>query len=473
MLIFIMLLASFVLHLAFAARAILRPAREPISKLVWIMIMFVFPFIGIVAYLLVGEVDLGPIRMAKIREVETALPKPPPLKSARKLPPSFEAAFRTASAVNALPMTSVTSAHLQENTNAAITAMIADIAQAKETVHVAFYIWLTDTNGTRIAQALIDAATRGVSVRAMADAMGSKDLIRSPLWIEMGKLGVKLKVMLPTRGDFLPLLTPRIDLRNHRKLAIIDCAITYIGSQNMADPEFLPKKQFGPWYDVLVRLSGPVALHQQYLFATDWMIEGGDDLSALFIEKSAPQAAGSAAQVFGTGPSLPVGSMSDNFSAALLAAQETVYITTPYFAPDSCLLQAIVATARRGVAVTIVVPMRNDEFFLGLIVRSYYEEMLGAGINIFEFPLGLLHAKTLVVDEKLTLFGSANMDRRSLELNYENNIVVYDVVLSKALRARQNEYISASKPINLADVQNYSLLKKLFYNVCATLSPIL
>ena len=473
MLISIMVLASFVLHLAFAARAILRPAREPISKLVWIMIMFVFPFIGIVAYLLVGEVDLGPTRMAKIREVETVLPKPPPLKSAHKLPPSFESTFRTASAVNGLPLTSMTSAHLQENTNAAVTAMIADIAQAKETVHVAFYIWLTDTNGTRIALALIDAATRGVSVRAMADAIGSKDLIRSPLWIEMGKLGVKLKVMLPTRVDFLPFLTSRIDLRNHRKLAIIDSAITYIGSQNMADPEFLPKKQFGPWYDVLVRLSGPVALHQQYLFATDWMIEGGDNLSSLFIEKSASRTTGSAAQVFGTGPSLPVGSMSDNFSAALLAAQETVYITTPYFAPDSCLLQAIVATARRGVAVTIVVPMRNDDFFLGLIARSYYEEMLGAGINIYEFPLGLLHAKTLVVDEKLSLFGSANMDRRSLELNYENNILVCDVVLSKMLRARQDEYISASTPITLADVQNYSLLKKLLYNLCATLSPIL
>ena len=468
-----MLLAGFVLHLAFAARAILRPAREPISKLVWIMILFVFPFIGIVAYLLVGEVDLGLIRTAKTREVETALPKPPHLKSARKLPPSFESTFRTASAVNGLPLTSVTSAHLQVNSNAAVTAMIADIAQAKETVHVAFYIWLTDTSGTRIASALIDAATRGVSVRAMADAIGSKELIRSPLWIEMSKLGVKLKVMLPTRVGILPLLTPRVDLRNHRKLAIIDSAITYIGSQNMADPEFLPKKQFGPWYDVLVRLSGPVALHQQYLFATDWMIEGGDDLSALFIGKGATRAAGSAAQVFGTGPSMPVGSMSDNFSAALLAAQETVYITTPYFAPDSCLLQAMVATARRGVAVTMVVPMRNDEFFLGLIVRSYYEEMLRAGINIFEFPLGLLHAKTLVVDEKLSLFGSANMDRRSLELNYENNILVCDVVLSKTLRARQDEYISARTPITLADVQNYSLLKKLFYNVCATLSPIL
>ena len=140
MLTLILLLAGFALHLAFAARAILRPAREPISKLVWIMIMFVFPFIGIVAYLLVGEVDLGPIRMAKIREVATVLPKPPPLKSAHKLPTSFESTFRTASAVNALPLTSVTSARLQENTNAAVTAMIADIAQAKETVHVAFYI---------------------------------------------------------------------------------------------------------------------------------------------------------------------------------------------------------------------------------------------------------------------------------------------------------------------------------------------
>ena len=473
MIISIILLASLALHLAVIVRAILRPAREPISKLAWIMVIFVFPFFGIVAYLLTGEVYLGSIRTAKIREVERAIPRPPPIQLAPKLPPSFESAFRTAAAVNGLPLTSVTSAQLQENSNAAVTAMIADIAQAKETVHVAFYIWLTDTNGNRMASALIDAATRGVSVRAMADANGSKDLIRSSLWIEMGNAGVKLKVMLPKRIGFLLHLTSRIDLRNHRKLAIIDSAITYIGSQNMADPEFLPKKQFGPWYDVLVRLSGPVALHQQYLFASDWMIEGGDDISATIIGKNAPKDAGSAAQVFGTGPSMPAGSMSDNFSATLLTAQETVYITTPYFAPDSRLIQTIIATARRGVAVTIVVPKRNDEFFLGAIARSYYEEMLRAGINIYEFPLGLLHSKTLVVDEKLSLFGSANMDRRSLELNYENNILVLDVALAKTLRVRQDEYISASTSITLADVQNYSLPRKLIYNICAILSPIL
>ena len=473
MLISILLLISLALHLAVVVRAILRPAREPISKLAWIMVIFVFPFFGIVAYLLTGEVYLGPSRTARIREVETALPKPPTIRSAPKLPPSFESAFRTAAAVNGLPLTLVASAQLQENTNAAVTALIADIAQAKDTVHVAFYIWLTDTNGTRMASALIDAATRGVSVRAMADANGSEELIRSSLWIEMGNAGVKLKVMLPKRIDFLLHRTSRIDLRNHRKLVIIDSAITYIGSQNMADPEFLPKKQFGPWYDVLVRFSGPVALHQQYLFATDWMTEGGDDLSSTLIAKNTAQHPGSAAQVFGTGPSLPVGSMSDNFSAVLLAAQETVYITTPYFAPDSSLFRAMIATARRGVAVTVVLPARNDEFFLGAVARSYYEEMLLAGIDIYEFPLGLLHSKTLVVDEKLSLFGSANMDRRSLELNYENNILVIDVALAKALRERQDEYISASTSITLTDVQNYSLLKKLLYNVCAILSPIL
>lgn len=337
MLISIFLLASCVLHLAFIVRAILRPAREPISKLAWVMVMFVFPFLGILAYLLMGEVNLGTVRLAKIQEVKTALPKPASLMNAVTLPSSFETAFRTASAVNGLPHMSVTSAHLQENSNAAITAMIADIAKATETVHVAFYIWLTDTNGTRIASALIGAVARGVTVRAMADAIGSKELIRSPLWIEMAKYGVKLKVMLPMPTGFLQRLFVRIDLRNHRKLAIIDSAITYIGSQNMADPEFLPKRQFGPWYDVMVRLSGPVALHQQYLFAADWMTEEGDDISSAIIEKNALLTAGSLAQVFGTGPSMPVGSMSDNFAATLHAAQETVFITTPYFAPDSSL----------------------------------------------------------------------------------------------------------------------------------------
>lgn len=473
MLILTLLLASLALHLAFAARAILRPAREPVSKLAWLMIIFVFPFFGIIAYLLTGEVYLGKTRMGKIQEIKATLAKPPILKPAPKLPPSFATAFGTASAINGLPLTSVTRSQLQKNSNEAVTALIADIAEARETVHVAYYIWLNDTNGTRMALALIDAATRGVEVRAMADAVGSDAFIRSSLWSEMGKAGVKLKVMLPKKHDFLRRNASRFDLRNHRKLSIIDGAITYIGSQNMADPEFLPKKQFGPWYDVLVRLSGPVALHQQYLFATDWMTENGDDISSTIIEKDTSRTLGSAAQIFGTGPSLPIGSMSDSFSAGLLAAQETVYITTPYFAPDTCLLQALLSTARRGVAVTILLPQRSDELFLSAIARSYYEDMLRAGITLYEFPLGLLHSKIMVIDEKLSLFGSANMDRRSLELNYENNILVFDVALSQALRARQDEYIAASTSITLTDVQSYSILKKLYYNICAILSPVL
>ena len=473
MLIGTLLAATFFLHLAFVLRAILRPGREPISKLAWILVMFVFPFLGILAYLFVGEVNLGAVRLAKIRQVENFLPKPSPVTDSMSLPASFETAFRTASVVNGLPLTTIANAHLLEDSDVAISAMIADIAQATETVHVAFYIWLTDTNGTRMVSALMDAAARGVSVRAMADALGSKELIRSPLWSDMGKCGIKLKIMLPISAGILRRQFMRIDLRNHRKLAIIDSSITYIGSQNVADPEFLPKKKFGPWYDILVRLSGPVALHQQYLFSTDWMTEDGDDISASIIDENTSQIPGSLAQVFGTGPCMPVGSMTDNFSATLLAAQETVCITTPYFAPDSRLLHAILATARRGVAVTIVLPKRNDNFFVGSIARGYYEQMLLAGIDIYEFPLGLLHSKILVVDQKFSLFGSANMDRRSLELNFENNILVLDQVLAKALRLRQDEYISASTPVILADVKGYSLLKKLFYNTCTMLSPIL
>jgi cardiolipin synthase len=451
---------------------VLRPAREPVAKLAWVVVIFSLPVLGIIAYIFTGEVALGPRRMKRIMDLRRSLPIPP-VAPAPKPSAIYANAFRTLAAINELPQSSIASAELLADSNEAVDCLIEDIARAKADVHLGFYIWLPDRNGTKLAQALMAAAARGITVRAMVDAIGSETLLHAQIWKDMVTAGVKIRIMLPRRFNLLGRFGRRIDLRNHRKLIIIDGAIAYIGSQNMADPEFLPKRKFGPWYDVLVRITGDAAAAQDYLFRFDWLAEGDDTFAAAPASRATKPKATAPAQVFGTGPSLPAGMMSDAFNAVLLSARSSVFITTPYFAPDASLYRGLLATARRGVAITLILPRRNDNAFVGAIARSYYAEMLQAGLKIHEFPLGLLHSKTLVADGRLCLFGSANMDRRSLELNFENNILVEDENLAVVLHQRQLEYLQASIPITADDVAATPLIRKLLQNISSMLSPIL
>ena len=178
------------------------------------------------------------------------------------------------------------------------------------------------------------------------------------------------------------------------------------------------------------------------------------------------------AQVIGTGPTVRYSAMQEVFQSLLFAARREVVVTTPYYVPDDALQTALCASAYRGVDTTVVFPARNDSWIVGWASRSYYPDLLAAGVKIHEYEGGLLHAKSLSVDGELLLIGSANMDRRSLELNYENNILVHDAELTAAMRARQREYIEHSKEITRSEVARWSLPRKLLNNTVAILGPL-
>jgi cardiolipin synthase len=178
------------------------------------------------------------------------------------------------------------------------------------------------------------------------------------------------------------------------------------------------------------------------------------------------------AQVIGTGPTVRFSAMQEVFQSLLFAARREIVITTPYYIPDDALQTALCATAYRGVETTVIFPARNDSWIVGWASRSYYADLLAAGVRIHEYEAGLLHAKTLTVDGDLMLIGSANMDRRSLELNYENNILVYDPDLTEAVRARQREYIEKSREVTRGEVARWSMPRKLLNNTVAILGPL-
>jgi cardiolipin synthase len=360
------------------------------------------------------------------------------------------------------------------DSESAIAALVADIDAAQQHVHLLFYIWLPDDSGTAVADALCRAARRGVACRAMVDDLGSRLLIRSPLWPRMEQAGVRLARALPIGNLLLRPFIGRIDLRNHRKIVVVDGRITYCGSQNCADAAFRIKAKFAPWVDVVMRFEGPVALQNQHLFASDWMTYAREDLTALLRDAPPPPAPGTiAAQVVASGPTARHSAMPEIFCSLMYAARNELVVTTPYYVPDESMQAALCAAAARGVATTIVFPARNDNIAVAAASRSYYASLLGAGVRIFEFEGGLLHAKTVCVDGEVTLIGSANMDRRSFDLNYENNILLYDTAATAALRARQDAWIAQSRAVGAAEVAAWPMTRRLWNNGLAVVGPVL
>ena len=475
----ILLILHILILVAVIIRVLLRPHREPASRIAWIVVIISLPVVGILAYLLLGETNIGRRRVARMREVISRLPDLEDTEGVDAkglqvdVPAHYAQLFQAGKTVNGFNPVGGNRAHLMQDSNATITSMVADIDAAKEHVHLTFYIWLSDNNGCKMVDALKRAAARGVTCRAMADGLGSRAMIASPYWQSMRDAGVHLAVALPIGNPLLRPLRGRIDLRNHRKILVIDNIITYCGSQNCADPEFRVKAKYAPWVDAMMRFEGPIARQNQYLFASDWESESGEDISALLKQAIADDTPGLPAQVVGTGPTVRYSAMPEMFETLMYAARNKLVITTPYYVPDESMQAALCASARRGVDTTIVFPARNDSWIVAAASRSYYSDLLAAGVHIFEYEGGLLHTKSLTIDGEVTLIGSANMDRRSFELNYENNILFYDQPLTAEMRQRQDTYIASSIPISSEMVAGWSWQHRFWNNAIAMLGPVL
>lgn len=277
------ILVEFVLIL----RVMLRPHRDPASRIAWVAVIASVPVLGIVCYILFGEVNIGRRRVARLRRILTEMPGKVPAvpgdepNLVASIPKTYEHLFHLGQSISGFQPVGGNSARLMADSNAAIESMVADIDAATEHVHLLFYIWLTDSNGCKVVEALKQAAARGVVCRAMADNLGSRAIIRSKHWQSMKHAGVRLAVALPIGNPLLRPLVGRIDLRNHRKILVIDGRITYCGSQNCADPEFLVKAKYAPWVDAVMRFRGPISRQNLQLFASDWMTYTDENIDNL------------------------------------------------------------------------------------------------------------------------------------------------------------------------------------------------
>jgi len=462
------------LQVCLAGLVLVRPPERQSSALAWILLILVVPGLGALCFLLFGDVRMGRARRRRhaeaVERVRAALARHASGLRAAELDDRHRPIANLGYLVGESEPRGGNRLDLISDTDRFLAALVADVDGAREHCHVLTYIYLTDDTGTALAQALLRATARGVACRLLVDAVGSKRFLGSPLCRALERGGVRVVAALPTR---LRLGSARIDLRNHRKLAVVDGRVAYVGSHNVAAASFALKPRFAPWVDATVRIEGPGARDVQELFLEDWFLDADEFPEDCLAVEPAGQAEGVAVQLIGTGPDSRHEAVVRLIQAAFHLAREEVILTTPYFVPDEGTLDALRTAAERGVRVVLVVPRRNDSWLVGAASRSLYELLLDSGVEIHEFEQGLLHAKTITVDRCLALVSTANLDRRSFELNYEASLVVYDDDFASRLRFLQRGYLDAAVEIDRARWARRSWPRRIAQNAAGVFAPIL
>jgi cardiolipin synthase len=424
--------------------------RSPAAARTWLLLIFLLPWPGLLLYAAIGRIYLPKKRIKqqmlasqKIRAARFQLGAVSAAAGGLAVSPQAERAAALADNLGDFKPLGGNDVQLLTDYNVSIELLIADIGAAKFHVHMLYYIFGADETGARVADALIAAAKRGVNCRVLMDAVGSARALRK-LAPRLRQAGVEVNATLPV-GLFRR-NAGRIDLRNHRKIAVIDGRIGYTGSQNIVDPCFIPGC---PNEELVARVAGPVVAHLQAIFFADRAIETDQmlDEPELFPDPPSPPTppAGSAvAQLLPSGP----GYGRENAQALMVdlihSAMKRVVVTTPYFVPDEPFLQALQTAVLRGVEVSLVLPVHSNQFVTNLAQQSYYDELLESGVRIYLYRPHFLHAKHLSVDDDVALIGSSNIDIRSFALNAEVSLMVYDAGVMQQLRAIHDRYFANS-----------------------------
>ncbi len=455
--------------------------RPPGETLAWVMVVFVLPFLGPISYLVFGERWLG-----RRRERRFVALTPPTKKWLATLPDrrlvdwsklddDFEGIARVGEHTVGVPAVGGNRLVLLGQWFEVFERLILDIDAAKSTCHLEFYIWEVGGIADQVCEALIRAAERGVTCRVLVDAMGSRGFLKSDLTRKLRAAGVRVHAAMP--GGYWRLSLVRFDLRQHRKVVVIDGSIGYTGSLNMADPRtFKRDAGVGQWIDAMTRIEGPAVEALAISFLSDWYIETNDSLESLQETgdaKPQPLRGEVAIQVMPTGPELPRNAVEHILLTAVYSARHEIVLTTPYFVPSEALSLALVAAARRGVKVILVVPKKVDSKLVALASGAFQGELLEAGVRIAAFDDGLLHTKSISIDGTHSLFGSVNLDPRSFRLNFEILLAIFDSEFTAALRELQQQYIDRSHLLDLEAYKRRPKLRQTAENFARLFGPLL
>ncbi|MCC6856468.1 MAG: cardiolipin synthase [Microbacteriaceae bacterium] len=454
--------------LGFIATVLISANRRPSAAISWVLVIIFIPLVGVVWFLLVGAGRLPRARREKQREVsELILSRTEGLDAVShrdEWPSWLASAAHMNRELGALPMVGGNRADLLPDYDGSIARMAAQIDTATDYVHVEFYILVLDDTTRPFFEALSRARERGVQVRVLVDHLSSVMFANRKETIgALEAMGAEWFAMLPLRpwrGQW-----QRPDLRNHRKLVVVDGRVGFTGSQNLIDSSYLKKKNVARglhWHELMVELTGPVVRELNAVFVTDWYSESG----VLLPLDTSPVVLGTDdalldAQVLPSGPSFENDNNLKLFGYLLQSAQHRISITSPYFVPDEATLMAIVTAAARGVDVELFVSAIGDQYLVFHAQRSYYEELLRAGVKIYLYRAPtVLHSKHFTIDDDVAVIGSSNMDVRSFSLNMEVSVLVQGGSFVAAMRQVEDDYRAASDLLTLDEWMTRPLTAK-------------
>ena len=458
-----------------------RPARG--VALAWLLMATMLPYIGAGLYFLVGERRISRSRAERLARMQGDFRKitAPHVAENRlqrgtaQLTAEQRPLEQAGQSLFGAPAFTGNRLELVSDTLAMLKLIAADIDAARRSVLIEFYIWSEGGLTREVVDALVGAAGRGVKCLVLIDALGAgrwwdgaePDMLR--------RAGVELRAALPV--GLLRGLAGRTDLRLHRKVVVVDGRIAWTGSMNMVDPRFFKQNSgVGEWVDAMARIEGPVAGVLAAVMISDWVAEGGVTLDQVLAETGlAPTSAEGTApvQVLASGPGESGDGLLQIMLALINGARSEVVLTTPYFVPEDSLVTALRGAAARGVRVVVVLPQRIDSLLVRHASRSFFDEVISAGCEIHQFKGGLLHTKSISVDGEKAMFGTANFDMRSLWLNYEVSLLVYDSDFVASLRALQQAYLDDSEPVMLVPWTKRPVGVRLVESTMRLMTPLL
>ena len=466
-----------------AALFVVPKNRKPTAGMAWLLFIFLFPLPGLLIFILLGSPKLPKPRREAQKQIDQIIKKRmQDLKGNRnsddvlsaKAPKQYQQLANLSKSLGGLPVFGGNSIEVLPDYDKVIDIIVKDIDSAKKYVHIEYFIIVLDELTLPIFDAIARATKRGVIVRVLYDSISTK---RYPKWKEMlarlQKDGAETQAMLPLRLPGRGYVRP--DLRNHRKLIVVDGILGYTGSQNLVKRNYHRKDEI--YYDELViRVRGPIVLQLSAVFASDWYSETKQVLNLKKLNPAANELkieGSSLAQILPSGPGYDDENNLKLFTSLIHAANKRIVITNPYFVPDDSLTTAITAATRRGVEVIMINSEVMDQWMVGHAQRSFYEALLKAGVKIYLYkkPI-LLHSKFITVDGDIATVGSSNLDIRSFLLDLEVTLISYDPKVVAKLIKIEDQYLSKSKRITLAQWQSRSKYQNLKDNIARLTSAL-
>ncbi len=449
--------------------------REPSSTIAWLLFTTSFPIIGPAIFFVFGPQRLERQAIKRSRELEkstfptpTETPSSDPAPIISWLSSEDAQVLHLARRISQYGVTAGNHVHLLPDPHQALLAMKAAIAEARRFIHLEYYIIESDEVTRSLFEDLLAASHRGIEVRILYDSLGSLFLKRI-YFRRLIQAGAKIAGFLP-----VSLLPQRINLnfRNHRKILIVDGKVAFTGGTNIGK-KYLGLRTDSQWLDYTTRIQGAVCRQLEDVFAKDWHFTTQEDLFDAKYYPAVEKAGDSIVQVLESGPDSTFLALHQALFFAINSAKHDILLTTPYFIPDPALITTLTVAALKGINVKLLLPAKSDSRFVQYASRSFYDDLLQAGVQIYEYQPRVLHAKIVVIDKKWTILGSANMDIRSFRLNFELNLLVYGAEVANQAVQQVETDLGDSLRVDLAQFVRRPLTQQVLENACRLMSPIL